>query len=1067
MTSRGKSVLGEAGGADVRVGAGGGGGSRATQVFDLGAGLRLDGGLVDADWLWRWQGQQQKQTAKGKGHEDEDEDEDEDEEKEDFYDEDEVTSQVYSSHGHSHDPELDHYQLAIETPPPLRPTATMHPSSSADAAAAAAAQQQQQQQQPGVLAQTLCFVLVSTQTHTLAVIETVVPPLAASAYGWHYQWGIGALFAAGAASTLVGALMLKLASRVYSFPFVLCQALAIGLAGDEEEAGATDGPKDYNFADKLGLNRDLLAPMGDADGEHGSAGGGGGSRATQVFDLGAGLRLDGGLVDADWLWRWQGQQQKQTAKGKGHEDEDEDEDEDEEKEDFYDEDEVTSQVYSSHGHSHDPELDHYQLAIETPPPLRPTATMHPSSSADAAAAAAAQQQQQQQQPGVLAQTLCFVLVSTQTHTLAVIETVVPPLAASAYGWHYQWGIGALFAAGAASTLVGALMLKLASRVYSFPFVLCQALAIGLAGSLLMVDWAPLKASEQQPVAPELFFVGFSLLALAFAVSRNVMLGMVAMMMGPNMNNTNTNINADGVARQGAGATASVPLPLTYTHADTGFSTGAGAGAGVSTSVGTGISIGAREHTDRHHDDGHDSHDHGGSSGSSSGSSSGGSSSGGGSSGGSGGGSIAGSDAGGSDAVDGGHWHWSFLPGARPRFEFICLAALFSGSLCVCLWCSQALRPHPYQLELQEACQTAATPNISARKRRDLSSHTGGRGRGVGGGGVHVGMGMGLRALDPHRHRPTEASTVRVSGPDDPTPPPSPLPSSLPSSSSLLSPGGGGGGGVGGLASMAVGTLKQVAGWALGSGGAAGPSSSADAAGRGNYGSGSGGGGGGGGGSMPYQMAVIGDQYRYGGEDEGGDGHGNEHGGRTSVGSTNSGTSQSSGGASMSTVENEREYHAGGYGGGDGETTEEEGCTEGEEDCDTEDEGGRYHYRHSRQRQRQGQGQAKAAGAQRGGGHAHAGTQGRAAEANRVRGLAGNMVPSIRKRARVPLPTPEANVILPALDLSQWLLWAERLPHGVGAQVWLWHPQMPVRPPFACFEFPAPSFLVSPRAEYRY
>jgi hypothetical protein len=207
-------------------------------------------------------------------------------------------------------------------------------------------------------------------------------------------------------------------------------------------------------------------------------------------------------------------------------------------------------------------------------------------------------------------------------------------------------------------------------------------------------------------------------------------------------------------------------------------------------------------------------------------------------------------------------------------------------------------------------------------------------------------------------------------------------------------------------------------------------------------------------SSRFQMAVINgdgsraddndnDDYRGGGYDRGDDS------GRTSVNST---TSQSSG-ASQSTLENDHEYGTDGEG---GRRTEDE-------DCDTEDEESYRQYQEQLQKKKKQQkrnptkkmptSSAGGAGAPRPTLRLTVPTVPKVRTSSLPNPLREAPRPTLRSTMPMSMLSPEANVILPALNLRQWLLWAERLPLGVGAQVWVWHPQMPVRPVFARFESP--------------
>jgi hypothetical protein len=143
-------------------------------------------------------------------------------------------------------------------------------------------------------------------------------------------------------------------------------------------------PFDYDYANELGLSPELLRPISPHD--HGPRKGGSG---TEVFDLGASSMEGSG--GAGWFLPWQQAGQRQGEEYASWEERDACEEKAEERE----------QEEKAEEREHDPRQPH-----ET------------------------EWSRQQAQPSFVAQLLCFVLVCTQTHTLAVLETAVPPLAAS-------------------------------------------------------------------------------------------------------------------------------------------------------------------------------------------------------------------------------------------------------------------------------------------------------------------------------------------------------------------------------------------------------------------------------------------------------------------------------------------------------------------------------------------------------------------------------------------------------------------------------------------------------------
>jgi hypothetical protein len=241
----------------------------------------------------------------------------------------------------------------------------------------------------------------------------------------------------------------------------------------------------------------------------------------------------------------------------------------------------------------------------------------------------------------------------------------------------------------------------------------------------MVDWSPLTSPHKRPVSPSLFFGGFSLLVIAFATSRNVMLGMVGMMIGPRQQQQPLSRRAhprstpeNNTRSQGTGR--GLRTPLLSDRRDGGDHGGYNSSrrrCGGQFRCLSGYTLlnlfsvlpravcpflaiyACYGSIDSAFEDmpltslpsnGNGLHATGG------------------------GDLLAGMLVGdGGNENGGGGWVANYLPGAQPRFEFIWLAALISGALCVSLWGANALRPHPYHLELHDAC-TATTPPMNPR-----------------------------------------------------------------------------------------------------------------------------------------------------------------------------------------------------------------------------------------------------------------------------------------------------------------------------------------------------------------
>jgi len=115
-------------------------------------------------------------------------------------------------------------------------------------------------------------------------------------------------------------------------------------------------------------------------------------------------------------------------------------------------------------------------------------------------------------------------------SFAIQETITTPFVLEAYGWN-QRDVNLLFVGVGVVSLLTSVVVKYLSRVVSDYNLLIASLLVGLAGSIFLIDSLP---ATEKPITLPLgrFFIGFTLITVAFPFGRNVSLSVFSKILGP-------------------------------------------------------------------------------------------------------------------------------------------------------------------------------------------------------------------------------------------------------------------------------------------------------------------------------------------------------------------------------------------------------------------------------------------------------------------------------------------------------------------------------------------------------
>lgn len=127
-------------------------------------------------------------------------------------------------------------------------------------------------------------------------------------------------------------------------------------------------------------------------------------------------------------------------------------------------------------------------------------------------------------------TVLLLLFVIHFFSFAVQETITTPFVLQTYGWT-QRDVNLLFVGVGIVSLVTSVGVKYATRCVDDYKLLVTSLLVGLVGSFMLIDSPPGWAGSQVlPIGR--FFLGFTLITVAFPFGRNVSLSVFSKILGP-------------------------------------------------------------------------------------------------------------------------------------------------------------------------------------------------------------------------------------------------------------------------------------------------------------------------------------------------------------------------------------------------------------------------------------------------------------------------------------------------------------------------------------------------------
>mmetsp|Transcript_1441 Transcript_1441/g.2519 ORF Transcript_1441/g.2519 Transcript_1441/m.2519 type:complete len:476 (-) Transcript_1441:114-1541(-) len=133
-------------------------------------------------------------------------------------------------------------------------------------------------------------------------------------------------------------------------------------------------------------------------------------------------------------------------------------------------------------------------------------------------------------PNARGLTILLLIFVIHFFSFAIQETITTPFVLEAYGWN-QRDVNLLFVGVGVVSLLTSVVVKYLSRVMSDYNLLVASLFVGLGGSLFLIDSFP---GAEKPITLPLsrFFIGFTLITVAFPFGRNVSLSVFSKILGP-------------------------------------------------------------------------------------------------------------------------------------------------------------------------------------------------------------------------------------------------------------------------------------------------------------------------------------------------------------------------------------------------------------------------------------------------------------------------------------------------------------------------------------------------------
>ena len=125
-------------------------------------------------------------------------------------------------------------------------------------------------------------------------------------------------------------------------------------------------------------------------------------------------------------------------------------------------------------------------------------------------------------PNARGLTVLLMLFVIHFFSFAIQETITTPFVLQAYEWN-QRDVNLLFVGVGVVSLLTSIVVKYLSRVVEDYKLLVASIVVGLVGSAFLIDSLPFGGAPKITLPLSRFFVGFTLITVAFPFGRNVSL----------------------------------------------------------------------------------------------------------------------------------------------------------------------------------------------------------------------------------------------------------------------------------------------------------------------------------------------------------------------------------------------------------------------------------------------------------------------------------------------------------------------------------------------------------------
>mmetsp|Transcript_11099 Transcript_11099/g.22109 ORF Transcript_11099/g.22109 Transcript_11099/m.22109 type:complete len:490 (+) Transcript_11099:185-1654(+) len=134
-------------------------------------------------------------------------------------------------------------------------------------------------------------------------------------------------------------------------------------------------------------------------------------------------------------------------------------------------------------------------------------------------------------PNARGLTVLLMLFVIHFFSFAIQETITTPFVLQAYEWN-QRDVNLLFVGVGVVSLLTSIVVKYLSRVVEDYKLLVASIVVGLIGSAFLIDSLPFGGAPKITLPLSRFFVGFTLITVAFPFGRNVSLSVFSKILGP-------------------------------------------------------------------------------------------------------------------------------------------------------------------------------------------------------------------------------------------------------------------------------------------------------------------------------------------------------------------------------------------------------------------------------------------------------------------------------------------------------------------------------------------------------